>query len=218
MSDVVWISTAPGHASNQRPLRHSFSETEKRQYGIDCGRRNDTGESLDSECFPSEIYGAPNAKESNYKLPNLFFAGSYWAVTKEAADVLRQFDLGGGALYPVRLFKKDRVTPIEGEFFCINFGNRKEAFLPDHSTSFREEYIRDGNKGWFSKATMKDDDFSVSRLALDGSDVWIDYNVGDSFFISDRLRSAFKKAKCDKGFFLNRCLVVSIPGTSIPGT
>lgn len=208
MSDAVWISTAPGHASNQRPLRHSFSETEKRQYGIDCGRRNDSGESLDSECFPSEIYGAPNAKESNYKLPDIFFAGSYWAVTKAAADVLRQFVLGGGALYPVKVFKKDRVTPVEGEFYCINFGNRKEAFLPEQSTSFHEMYIRDGKKGWFAKATMKDDDFAVSRLALNGCDVWIDYNVGDSFFISDRLRAALRKAKADKGFFLKKCRVI----------
>lgn len=204
MSDAVWISTAPGHASNQRPLRHSFSETEKRQYGIDCGRRNDSGESLDPECFPSEIYGAPNAKESNYKLPNLFFAGSYWAVTKEAADVLRQFDLGGGALYPVRLFKKDRVTPIEGEFFCINFGNRKQTFLPEESRNI-EIFVRDI---WQVRARMADDDLALSKLAQEAPSIWIEPKVDSALFLSFELGAALKKAKADKGFFLKKCRVI----------
>lgn len=204
MSDVVWISTAPGHASNQRPLRHSFSETEKRQYGIDCGRRNDSGESLDSECFPSEIYGAPNAKESNYKVPNLFFAGSYWAVTKEAADVLRQFDLGGGALYPVKVFKKDRVTRIDGEFFCINFGNRKEAFLPEGSRNI-EIFVRDI---WQARARMADNDLALSKLTQVGPSIWIEPKVDSALFLSFELGAALKKAKTDKGFFLKKCRVI----------
>ena len=204
MSDAVWISTAPGHASNQRPLRHSFSGGDQVQFAIDCNKRNMVGEPLGPECFPSEIYGAPNAKESNYKLPDIFYAGSYWAVSKAASDVLRQFDLGGGALYPVKLFKKDRVTPIEGEFFCINFGNRKEAFLPQESRNI-EIFVR---HIWQARARMADDDLALSKLAQAGPSIWIEPKVDSALFLSFELGTALKKAKAEKGFFLQKCRVI----------
>jgi len=209
VSDYVWISTAPGHPSNLRPFRHSFSEGPQVEWAIASNKRNMSGEPLGRDCFPEEIFGAPDARESNYKLPDIFYAGSYWVVSKAAADVFWHFDMGNGALYPVRVLKKDRQTPVEGEWLCINFGNRKEAFQSERSRSYYVRYIRDGRKGWFAKATMQDDDFIVSGDELAGSDLWIDYNVGDSFFISDSLRSALKKAKADKGFFLKRCRVVA---------
>jgi hypothetical protein len=46
------------------------------------------------------------------ELPDIFCAGTVWAISKAAADVLRQFDLGGGGLYPVKVFKKDQQTPV----------------------------------------------------------------------------------------------------------
>ena len=202
---MVWISTAPGHASNQRPLRHSFSETDQRQFAIDCGKRNFNGESLGPECFPQEIYGAPHARESNYGVPHLFFAGSYWGVSKAAADVLRQFDLGGGALYPVRFLKKDRSTPVPGEWLCLNFGNAKAAFLPEESLRVRPG---SGGKQWIMPFVPKDGDIAVGSLACAGPDIWTDPKARDAFFLSDALRAALKKAKADKGFFLTKCRVV----------
>ena len=209
MNACVWISTAPGHASNQRPLRHSFSEGPQLQWAIASKQRNMSGEPLGRDHFPEEIYGAPNARESSFKLPDIFHAGSYWVVSGAAADILRRFDLGGGALYPVRVLKSDRQTPVDGDWQCVNFGNRKDAFLPDQSCSFNFDSIRQGEKGWFARAAMKDDDFALSQAALQGSDIWIDYRVGDAFFISDRLRRGLKQAKADKGFFLNRCRVIA---------
>src|SRR4051812_20701969 len=91
------------------------------------GNQNMAGEPLKAECFPSESYGAPDAKDSDYRLPNLFFAGSFWTISRTVVEVLRQFDLGAGGLYPVNVLKKDRQTPVGGEWFCINFGNRKET-------------------------------------------------------------------------------------------
>jgi hypothetical protein len=146
-----------------------------------CRVRNDAGDSLDQSCFPEEIFGAPDAREGHYRLPDIFFAGSFWAVSKAAADVLRQFDLGGGGLYPVKVLKKDRQTPVGGEWFCINFGNRKAAIAVPESTSLRDRYIRPKEKGWFPKATIKDGDIAVSKTACSGPDIWIDPQVGDAF-------------------------------------
>jgi hypothetical protein len=207
MSDTVWISVAPGSATNMRPLKHSFSETDQRKDAIVWGEQNDSGESLTAEYFPSEIYGAPNAKETDYRLPDIFFAGSFWAVSKAAADVLRQFDLGDGGLYPVKVLKKDRHTPVDGEWFCINFGNTKEALLLSDSAPMRETYVRYGVKGWRPKAVLNDGDIAVSRAVDGGPDIWIDPVVANAFFLSDALGSALKKAKADKGFFLHRCRI-----------
>jgi hypothetical protein len=121
---------------------------------------------------------------------------------------LRQFNLGRGALYPVNVLKNDRATKVGGEWFCINFGNRKSAFTPEHSFRFRHDYIRNGQKGWFPRLPYRDNDFALLSTALDGPDIWIDPDVGDAFFVSDALAKALKKAKADKGFFLSKCRVI----------
>ncbi|KKC24045.1 hypothetical protein WP12_21535 [Sphingomonas sp. SRS2] len=120
--------------------------------------------------------------------------------------MLRQFDLGGGGLYPVRVYKKDRKTLVDGEWLCINFGNVKHAFLPDESRNFWA-----GSAGkWVGRAAMTDYDTALSPIALTGPDIWIDPIVRDAIFFSDGLGRALKKAKADKGFFLNRCRVLGL--------
>ena len=209
MSNTIWISSAPANPTNLRPLRHSFSDDDQIKNAIAWGNQNMAGEPLKAECFPSEIYGAPHAKDSDYRLPNIFFAGSFWAVSKAAADVLRQFDLGAGGLYPVKVFKKDRQTPIGGEWFCINFGNRKEAVaVPESMSSLNDQYIRPGVKGWIPKFAIDDGGIAVSKAACSGPDIWIDPQIGDAFFLSDALAMALKTAKADKGFFLHKCRVL----------
>jgi hypothetical protein len=209
MSDTVWISIAMGSGANLLRLRHSFSETDQLKDAIAWGKQNVYGEPLKAECFPAEIYGAPDAKESDYRLPNIFFAGSFWAVSKAAADVLRQFDLGAGALYPVKVFKKDRQTPLGDEWFCINFGNRKEAVaVPESMSGLYDHYIRPGVKGWVPKFAINDGDIAVTKAACSGPDIWIDPQIGDAFFLSDALGVALKKAKADKGFLLHKCRVL----------
>jgi hypothetical protein len=163
---------------------------------------------LKAECFPAEIYGDPGANEADYRLADLFFAATVWVVSKAAADVLRQFDLGSGALYPVKVLKKDRQTPVGGEWFCINFGNRKEAFLLSESVPMRETFVRNGEKAWRLKSVLKDGDIAVNQAANSGPDIWIDPLVAKAFFLSDALGTALKKAKADKGFFLHKCRVL----------
>lgn len=208
MNDTVWISVAPWHGSNLRAIANSFTVSDDLlKHASECRAANNAGESLDQNCFPKEIFGASDSSESDYELPNLFFAASVWAVSKAAADVLEKFDLGGGALFPVKVLKKDRQTPVGGEWFCINFGNRKSALLESQSSSLRQGYIRPKEKGWLPKA-MKDGDVAVSSAACSGPDIWIDPQVGDAFFLSDALGKALKKAKADKGFFLHKCRVI----------
>jgi hypothetical protein len=209
MSDTAWISIALGSSTNIRRFTHSLAESDRVKEAIAWGDQNDNGEPLDAGCFPSEVYGARDARETDYRLPaHIFYAGTVWIVAKTAADVLRQFDLGHGALYPVKVLKKDRQTPVGRERFCINFGNKKAAFLLSESVPMRETYVRNGEKAWRLKSVLKDGDIALSQAANDGPDIWIDPLVASAFFMSDALGSALKKAKADKGFFLHKCRVV----------
>ena len=206
MSDMVWISMAPGHVSNMRPFKSSFGFCEMAT--VENFDRNRDGEPLPAGSFPAEICGISSARESNYHLPDLCRLAGYWVIRATTSDVLQQFDLGDGGFYPVNVLKKDQQTPVGGEWACLNFGNKKAAFLVEQSENAREDYIRNGEKGWFPGWSLKDDQFSVSPVALEGPDIWVDPDVGDAFFVSDRLRRALKKAKADKGFFFKRCRVI----------
>ncbi len=209
MSDTVWISTALGHASNLRPLKNSIGESNVHN-NIEFANRNLLGDPLTADFFPDKIFGDIGAEPKDYSLPDLFNAAMYWAVSSAAANVLRQFDLGEGALYPVTVTQKDRKTIIGDGWYCINFGNRKNAIIPEESPEMMHDYLRDGIKGWFSPFVTKDGDVAVSGAALTGPDLWIDPQVGRAFFVSDALARALKKAKADKGFFLRKCRVLSV--------
>ena len=207
MSDVVWISTAPRDASNMRPLRNDVVDRGPETFEPILDRVR-TGEPLLDGDFPERIYGAPDARESAYNLPDLFKANGFWVVSSAARDVLDALDLGQGKMRPVEVLKNDKQTPVGGAWFCISFGNRKQALLPAESRRMRLGYIKDGRKGWFPAGGIQDDDVAVSPRALAGPDIWIDPDVGDCIFLSDRAAKALKKAKAAKGFLLSRCRVV----------
>ncbi len=211
MAETVWISTAMADPSNLRPFRHDVVERDREAFDSGPDRvvtKIKEGYPVSAAEMATEIFGIASAREKDYRLPDLFHAYGYWVVSSTAADVLRRFDLGSGGLYPVRVLKNDRETPVGGEWFCINFGNRKSGFLSEHSPRFRYDYIRNGQKGWFPRLPYKDNDFSVTSTLLGGPDVWIDPDVGYAFFLSDALASALKKEKVDKGFFLGKCRVI----------
>ena len=113
----------------------------------------------------------------------------------KAAAILQRFDLGTGALYPVRVSGKDRQTPLGEGWYCINFGSRKAAFLPERSDRLRPPV---GGK-WRPFASLKDGEFAVSTEALNGPDIWVDPQLWDSIFFSERLGKALKKAKAAPG-------------------
>jgi hypothetical protein len=168
-----------------------------------------SGESLGSTRFPPEIHGTQNADKAGYKrLPDLFKASNFWVVSEATANIMRGFDLGGGGLYPVKVMNRDRDIAVPGEWFCINFGNKKSALQVSDSVPMRQTYVRNGEKAWTLKAVLKDGDIAVSKVATAGADIWIDPDMAHSFFLSNALGAALKKAKADKGFFLHKCRVV----------
>jgi hypothetical protein len=203
MSDIVWVSRAMEHASNQRPLRNDVGEQDHARL-VEIQKRIERGDRLEPSDFPNAIFGELYAKEKDYLLPNLFFGYGYWVVSKAAADVLGQFDLGQGSLFPVQVLRDDRRTPVGGEWLCINFGNQKTALIPGKSAK-----IHMGAQGRYAGVVMvTDGDLAVSSAALEGPDIWIDTQLWDAFFMSEALGKALRKAKVDQGFLLRACRVI----------
>jgi hypothetical protein len=209
MSEYVWFSDAMNDPRRLRPFTNEF-------YGDDdvhdeqasaWGKANLAGESLESDCFPMAIWGSRVRGAKIFgKLPDIIYGYGFYAVSERCANVLRQFDLGGGNLYPVQVLQKDKVTPIgDHKWFCLNFGNVKQAFLPEQSSN-----IETFNQGrWAMRAAFANADGAVSSSALAGPDIWIDPLVWKSLFLSGPLGDALKKAKCTSGWSLIKCRVVS---------
>jgi hypothetical protein len=177
-----------------------------RIFTVDAMERNESGEPLPPERFPNEFY-VDEPGQKIRKLPDLANAGGFWTVSTAVADVLRAFDLGRSSLYPTRTFRYDRKTPLEGEYFCLNFGETKSAFLPEQSHGARKPHANQDI--WKLPLAPKDGDIAVDQAALSGPDLWIDPRVRKAIFLSNRLVDALKAAKLARNFGLFRCRIVA---------
>jgi hypothetical protein len=204
MGDAVWVSRAIVHPTNMRPFRNDVAERDHDRL-LEIGRANELGEKFLQEDFPKLIFGAPHALERHYQVPDLFAAYGFWMVSEAVADILHQFDLGEAQLVPVPVLKRDRQTPIGGNWFCINFANARSLVILDKS-----EGIRPGPQGRYNlSVTAADDQIAVSAEALLPPDVWVDPQLWGNFFVSHGVREALRKAKLSSRFYLTRCRVVS---------
>ena len=208
--NYAWYCDVMNDPRHLRPITHNLDDGhggEKLAFAIAASRRNAAGESLGSDYFPDMIFPSSRATRPLNTLPNIFFAGSYWVVSERCADVLRQFDLGGGGLFPVKVCQKDKVTPVgDHDWFCINFSNVKPSLDPEasnHIWPFGSHKVR-----WTVMGALVDDDLVVSREALSGPDIWVEPKLLKAIFISDALGKALKKAKCTSGWGLYRARVM----------
>lgn len=188
------------------PLATDLTEKDNLR-AIEALNRNDAGEPLSVDWFPTLVWPSDDAKGPIGKLPDFFPANTFWVASQACADVLRRFDLGQGALYPVKVVQKDRSTPVPGSYYCLNFGNVKQAFLPDESPrASKNEGAVTGM--WFPPFAMKDGDVAVSASAEAGPDIWIDPLLKMAFFVSDPLAKALKAADVGRPFGLRKCRVL----------
>ena len=112
MSEHVWLSRAIADVS----LVGKFDTdiwVENSQMAIQAEKLNKRGQPVPQDMCPKKIWGDDHAPRFK-TIPHLISAQCHWIVSAQAADVLRQFDLGGGAIYPVTdgIFQKDQVTRV----------------------------------------------------------------------------------------------------------
>ncbi len=206
MIDEVWVSFAfQDERLWGRPVSPMVGKDVDTENLVDIGRRNLHGEIFSADDFPKSIQWTYPKTEIK-SLPPLFLAGDYFGVNAAAAAVLRGHDLGDGSLFPVTGFQADRITPIPGDFFLLNFGNVKPGgFAPEHSAlrpdPFRENF-------WWPRATSKGRDVAVVQAVTKGPEIWVDDRLENLFFISGPLAKSLKKAGFLSAFKLEKCKIV----------
>ncbi|WP_208351312.1 imm11 family protein [Pseudaestuariivita rosea] len=200
--DTVWVSQAMMDSTLIKPLDADvFLKDQKTT--IETLERNDRGEWMPPDRFPKKIYGKYRDGKVK-KLPDICMAGGFWTVSANCAEVLRQFELGRTTLHEVKIFQHDQTTPVEGEYFCINFGETKDAFVPEESPRAR---VFDAFQ-WKLAGDAKDGDLALKSNAAEGVDLWIDPKVRHAFFLTNPLVQALKDAKLTRRFGLRKCRVL----------
>ena len=204
MCNWVWIMDLRIGAREVPPLDADIVVDDNNR-AIEGLRRQEAGEPLFGDWFPKEMWGDESSGTLS-DLPDLFYGNGYWVLSSRCAAVFQRFDLGQGALYPVRLLQKDRKTMIAGEYFSLIFGNVKKAFRPEESTNPRKSTV--GNELWTLPFLHKDNAMAVSAAALEGPDIWVDPALMWVLFMSDRLAKALKEAGVSRPFALKKCRVI----------
>jgi hypothetical protein len=211
MGEHVWVS----NMLNDEASLGVFARTNMtKEQAIAAVQRNTDGQPVSQDLCPTRIWSESGVEDHEIAFearnpdPDLFFASSYWIISGRAAGVLRQFDLGEGALYPVSegVFNRDDRTRLPKEYFCWIFGNKKSAFLSQESRNVRAPKIE--GLWWNMPWTPADDDVAVSGEALQGPDVWLDKMLFKSVFLSGPLGDALDAAGLREVFHLFKCRVI----------
>lgn len=204
--EYVWVTDIH---SDSRLFKGFDSDLllENQDLVIDMINRHKKGEVVQADEYPKVMWaGVNNAKLR--KAPHLFLASGFWAVSKEFADVLCQFDLGKTELHPVELYQRDKKTHLEGSHAFLGCCEIKAGFEKEYSDRYREPFIREPP---FIKlhTVPKDFDISVNSSVLVGPDLWYDSTLNFSFFLSDRLVRALKAAKLTGHMSLYKARVIT---------
>ena len=220
MSGKVWISSVLSnndigmkqgtrtkfynHEWNPATLQRPLSPEEVRQAQM----RYVRGFNLGRSDFPE---AAAVFDEKRFeRVVDLFWVSGFLVVRGALAELISHFDLGEGGLVPFPIYNADLVTPMEGEFFFINFGTRKNSFLPEQSQLVERMAIdrKTGTQIWDVKSWFKDGDVALSATALEGPDIWFEETVYNKIFMSDELAQALQDVVLAEDWRLKQCHIV----------
>lgn len=220
MSGAVWVSSVLsnfdigmkqgtrtkfyGHDWNPATLDLPISPSEVRQ----ASDRHMQGFALERGELP-EAEAVFDEKRFR-KIGDIFMVGPFYAVKGKLAEALSRFDLGEGGLVPLPIYKGDLVTSIEGQFFLLNFGARKNSILPEQCEDARKFYVDKGTgqQVWKINYTNYDGEVVLSSAALDGPDLWFEAAAHNKIFMKDALAQALIEIGMDNVFKLKPCRII----------
>jgi hypothetical protein len=132
-------------------------------------------------------------KKRDPKKPRFYpaFSNAYAFVNSEIAEVMKRFNIGEHTLHPVQFFEHDTTTPIELNYYLLNFELERATIDVDRST------------GIYPNTYVKEEEYSLTvdfaqapvcaiQNANDGADLWVDKRFPNAFFVSDPLYQALK--------------------------
>lgn len=152
-------------------------------------KRHGSGMPLAVDEFP--LMSAIQDKKKFSRVGDLFWASGFEVVRGRLAEILKDADLGPkGGLIPYRILQEDRLTPLDEEFYLINFDCVKETFIPSKSSNVEE--LADGV--FFGEVTLSHNDICLGSKSKEGPDIWHEAKLLAKPFFSDRLVSKISEA------------------------
>lgn len=211
MTDAVWVSSVMSDYTigDRQGIREkhygedwappTFELGTSPQRIIQALNRYERGETIERTDFPEAMYVFDERRWK--RCGDLFCAGPFYAVKGKLAEVLGQFDLGTGGLIEFPIYEADKVTPLPGPFYLLNFGSVKDSFVPQESKSLRDvSRLTSERSEWWATYDIEDGDIAVRETALEGADLWFEKKLKDKIFMSGRLHDAIVAAKVKTKF------------------
>ena len=130
------------------------------------------------------------------------------AIRSDVADILKNLELGQGGLYPVNLFERDKITPIEQDYSILWIANKSGTLNIAESKSLRR--ARPDRDDLFRLPEWKDakpGDVVCNADAASGIDIWRDPGVPHRVFLNGRLKHSLDEAGFASAFYLHRLAV-----------
>ena len=165
------------------------------------------GEPLTAEEAPLK-YCARYRDAKIKKVPDFIYCYGFFVVSRAFVEVLKAFDLGAGGAHPIQIFQWDRKTSfVDGSYYMLYFGAVKSAFNLEASNPAKlVQYGPGAGNRWSPQNPIEDMDVALDvEAATTGSDLWMDSQVTEAFFLSDRLVQALKAAKFTSRMTLTLC-------------
>lgn len=197
-SDCVWycskFTDTRDYVYINKPFEEGSNEWDVYRENI---KRFSRGEAINLGELPSKIYNTKKGKPYNGK--RYLAISGLWTVSQAVFDVMSRFEMGLTNFHPVEVFEPDKETRVDGTYYFLTFGNRKDALV--HEESKVKISLGAAN---YRPVCPWDHGLTFSAAALEGPDVWMDAQLDQVVFFSDRLVRALKKSKLATKFRLYR--------------
>ncbi|MGB3407274.1 MAG: DUF1629 domain-containing protein, partial [Jannaschia sp.] len=143
----------------------------------------------------------------------IFNAGGLYGGTQPVAEILRGLEMGRNGLYPFEYLDQDGETPLPGgPFYFLNVCEMKTAVDVERSGAAlqRTGHIRRPSVKavLYSPGLANGDQVVVASSALHGPDIWMDTQMQQEVFFSDRLVRALRSEKLVKRIEFIQCPVL----------
>lgn len=188
----IWNTPFIQKTQNVRKVTYS-SSWDLMDYLNDYQRQVLTPRSHAPDYLYFNVYDLPKKKKES--LLDMFRVRDGLIVISERLyDLFQQFDTGATQFFEVPLFEYNQKDRRPGVYYILHIAEQKRALVPEASQELqlRGTTEQDGDIWYNSLITDK---IAVSaKIAATGVDLWMDPNMRERIFFSDRLKTAFKDA------------------------
>lgn len=146
------------------------------------------------------------------KLPSFFRTQDGFVIlTEECANVLKNFRLGGNALYPLSFFDIQLNELVNDQtFYFFNITELRSYLLPEYSSKDLDKHSYTKHEGYqlykLYHADYADHAIALKKEAIECDiDLWRDPELDNSIFMSGELKKALDEVQLSDAWQLFLC-------------